>query len=251
VSGVILVVIVGMWAALLVPMWLRRHEEADQLGSIDRFSAAMRILSRQDRQMGSRSLVMPRRESVAVSAPKPKPISERPVRPALPVSASRARLLARRRRVMTVLAGLVLFTLLLAVVGVLSFWWQGVVDLALVAYVAHLRAEAVRAAELRETRAGRGAARVVEEPSWATAAPAPAEATSTSLQPPHDAEEVFAQPGMEPGWEPTPVPLPTYVTAPVAPRPAVRILDDDLGLEVFIDEDEVEEIVSRRRAVNE
>jgi hypothetical protein len=56
---------------------------------------------------------------------------------------------------------------------------------------------------------------------------------------------------MEPGWEPTPVPLPTYVSAPVAPRPAVRILDDDLGLEVFTKEDEVEEIVSRGRAVNE
>ncbi|MDX6225801.1 MAG: hypothetical protein QOE64_2177, partial [Frankiales bacterium] len=72
-SGVIVVVIVAMWAALLVPMWLRRHEEADQLGSIDRFSAAMRILSRQDKQAGARSLVVPRRDSVQAAAPLRKP----------------------------------------------------------------------------------------------------------------------------------------------------------------------------------
>lgn len=244
-SGVILVVIVGMWAALLVPMWLRRHEEHDQLGSIDRFSAAMRTLSRQDKELGTRSFVMPRRTTVSVSVPQAKPISERPARP--PVTASRARLLARRRRVLGVLAGLVAFTFLLAVVGVLSFWWQGVADLALGAYVAHLRAEAVRAAELRERRATR-------TPFTAAAAPAQPAAPdfeAAPTRPAHDAAEVFAQPGMDPGWEPPYVPLPTYVTAPVAPRPAVRILDDDLGLEVFGDEDELDEIVSRRRAVNE
>lgn len=240
-SGVILVVIVGMWAALLVPMWLRRHEEHDQLGSIDRFSAAMRILSRQDKELGTRSFVMPRRTTVSISVPQAKPISERPARPQ--VTASRARLLARRRRVMGVLAGLVALTFLLAVVGVLSFWWQGVADLALGAYVAHLRAEAVRAAELRERRATRAPIEVPTAPVQHSE-PAPA-------RPAHDAAEVFAQPGMDPGWEPPHVPLPTYVTAPVAPRPAVRILDDDLGLEVFGDEDELDEIVSRRRAVNE
>lgn len=254
-SGIILVVIVGMWAALLVPMWLRRHEEHDQLGSIDRFSAAMRILSRQDREMGSRAFVMPRRTAAPVSVPQAKPVSQRPVRqPSRPaVTASRARLLARRRRVMGVLAGLVVLTFLLAAVGVLSFWWQGVVDLALAAYVAHLRAEAVRAAELRERRAARepvAQAHAVEAPlpGLITAA---APAAPPSAQPAHDAAEVFAQPGLDPGWEPPHVPLPTYVTAPVAPRPAVRILDDDLGLEVFGDEDELDEIVSRRRAVNE
>lgn len=252
-SGIILVVIVGMWAALLVPMWLRRHEEHDQLGSIDRFSAAMRILSRQDKEMGSRALVMPRRTTVSVSVPQAKPVSERPARtaaPRPPATASRGRLLARRRRVMSVLTGLVVLSFLLAVVGLVSFWWQGVADLALGAYVAHLRAEAVRAAQLRERRS-RGA----DAPAASTAAPAVPVAApveqAPAPRPAHDAEEVFAQPGMDPGWEPPHVPLPTYVTAPVAPRPAVRILDDELGLEVFDDEDELDEIVSRRRAVNE
>ena len=251
VSGVIVVVIVAMWAALLVPMWLRRHEEADQLGQIDRFSAAMRILSRQEKQMGTRSLVMPRR-SVAPepAAPAPKPVSERPQRM---VTASRARLLARRRRVLQVLGGLALVTLIAAVAGMLSFWWQGVFDLMLVAYVAHLRAEAVRAAELREMRSQRGswATEAEASPEYAAAGASAYSSPASPVQPPHDAAEVFAQPGMDPGWEPPHVPLPTYVTAPVAHRPAVRILDDELGLEVFIDEHEVEEIVARRRAVNE
>jgi hypothetical protein len=177
--------------------------------------------------------------------PLAKPISERPSRP-VPVTAARTRLIERRRRVMGVLAGLVALTFLLAAAGALSFWWQGVVDLTLIAYVIHLRAEAVRAAELRSMRSGR-------EPVAASplsAAPAAAVA-STSALPPLDAEEVFAQPGMDPGWQPTDVPLPTYVTAPVAPRRAVRILDDDLAMEVFVDENEVQEIVTRRRAVNE
>lgn len=252
-SGIILVVIVGMWAALLVPMWLRRHEEHDQLGSIDRFSAAMRILSRQDKEMGARALVMPRRTAVSVSVPQAKPVSERPARPAAPrppITASRARLLARRRRVMSVLAGLVVLSFLLAVVGLLSFWWQGVADLALGAYVAHLRAEAVRAAQLRERRSRVAAAPVAYAEAPAAPVAAPVE-RAPSPRPAHVAEEVFAQPGMDPGWEPPHVPLPTYVTAPVAPRPAVRILDDEMGIEVFGEEDELDEIVSRRRAVNE
>lgn len=245
-SGLILVVIVAMWAALLVPMWLRRHEEHDQLGSIDRFSAAMRILSRQDKEMGSRALVMPRRTTVSLAPPQAKGVSERPLlRPT--VAASRTRLLARRRRVMGILAGLAGLTLLFAVTGLLSFWWQGVFDLALTAYVAHLRAEAVRTAELR--------ARLADREQMTEYATSPAHsvdaAAATQSVPAHDAAEVFAQPGMDPGWEPPYVPLPTYVTAPVAPRPAVRILDDDLGLEVFGEEDELDEIVSRRRAVNE
>lgn len=244
-SGVILLVIVGMWAALLVPMWLRRHEEHDQLGSIDRFSAAMRILSRQDRELSARSLVMPRRTTVALALPQAKTVSGRPA--GGPGTASRARLIARRRRVLSVLLGLAALTFLLALSGQLSFWWQGVIDLALGAYLTHLRAEAVRAVELRERRAARADFATTATPPQ----PVPEAAESSAPRPPHDAAEVFAQPGMDPGWEPPQVPLPTYVTAPVAPRPAVRILDDDLGLEVFGDEDELDEIVSRRRAVNE
>jgi hypothetical protein len=47
-SGLILLVIVAAWLAVLVPMALRSHDSADSLSSVDRFSDAMRVLSRRD-----------------------------------------------------------------------------------------------------------------------------------------------------------------------------------------------------------
>jgi hypothetical protein len=45
-SGMIYAVIVIMWAAFLVPMWLRRHDNAAESKSVDRFARKMRILAR-------------------------------------------------------------------------------------------------------------------------------------------------------------------------------------------------------------
>jgi hypothetical protein len=47
-SGLILLVIVAAWLAVLVPMALRSHEASTSLSSVDRFSDAMRVLSRRD-----------------------------------------------------------------------------------------------------------------------------------------------------------------------------------------------------------
>ncbi|HWH30891.1 MAG TPA: hypothetical protein VNU26_18365 [Mycobacteriales bacterium] len=47
-SGLILLVIVAAWLAVLVPMALRSSDSADSLSSVDRFSDAMRVLSRRD-----------------------------------------------------------------------------------------------------------------------------------------------------------------------------------------------------------
>lgn len=47
-SGLILLVIVAAWLAVLVPMALRSHESSTSLSSVDRFSDAMRVLSRRD-----------------------------------------------------------------------------------------------------------------------------------------------------------------------------------------------------------
>lgn len=44
-SGVIYAVIVVLWAVVLVPMWLRRHDTETEVRSVDRFSKAMGILS--------------------------------------------------------------------------------------------------------------------------------------------------------------------------------------------------------------
>jgi hypothetical protein len=46
VSGLIYAVIVVMWAAFLVPMWLRRHDEFAEAKSVDKFASKMRVLAR-------------------------------------------------------------------------------------------------------------------------------------------------------------------------------------------------------------
>ncbi|MCE7078966.1 hypothetical protein [Streptomyces sp. ST2-7A] len=44
-SGLIFAMIVGAWAAYLVPMWLRRHDELNDSRPTERFSTAIRLLS--------------------------------------------------------------------------------------------------------------------------------------------------------------------------------------------------------------
>src|SRR3954465_8907453 len=65
-SSLIYVAIVAMWAGLLIPMWLRRHEQETEVRSVDRFSTAMRILSRRQAPPPDRRyLVMPQRPAAA------------------------------------------------------------------------------------------------------------------------------------------------------------------------------------------
>src|SRR4051812_46241284 len=275
-----------MWAGLLIPMWLRRHEQETEVRSVDRFSTAMRILSRRPTPPPDRRyLVMPQRPAAATQpvadvpraavtrrAPQPKPA--RPARAARPAArrTGRARLVARRRRLTLGLLGLTLFTFVLALAGVLSWWWQIVVDLALVAYVVHLRAEARRAREFRRlhghARPAAPAQRVATPA--APAAAAPTETVDVPVRAPAPApQHQVASPAGGPlvideyTWEPVPVPLPTYVNAPVAERPdPAPIVDDYEPLfdqeqwqddDEFIDirDDELVEIVDRRRAVND
>src|SRR3954464_10979217 len=146
-----------MWAVVLVPMWLRRHDAAAESRSVDRFSTAMRTLSRRTHATpGRRYVVMPRREggsmSVHVSgASAPQPAAGRRMSRPTP-SATRATLVARRRRTFLVLLGLVICTLLLAVTGVLGWSLQLVADVLIAAFVAHLRGQARRTATVSRQR---------------------------------------------------------------------------------------------------
>ena len=79
----IFLVIIALWAAYLVPHWLRRREQLSASRSVDRFSAAMRVLARRsdapvaDRRPASRSYVlMPPREPVRdVVVKRARPVS--------------------------------------------------------------------------------------------------------------------------------------------------------------------------------
>ncbi|MFD5339386.1 divisome protein SepX/GlpR [Streptomyces hawaiiensis] len=111
-SGLIYAVIVGAWAAYLVPMWLRRQDELNEARPTERFSTAIRLLSgragmerRYAKDLRARSTDEEERDAddldsvtdsvdvraFAVSktrpqtqAPVPSPAPEPPARPAAP-----------------------------------------------------------------------------------------------------------------------------------------------------------------------
>ncbi|MGW0701007.1 divisome protein SepX/GlpR [Streptomyces sp. NPDC002867] len=291
-SGLIYAVIVGAWAAYLVPMWLRRQDELNEARPTERFSTAIRLLSgragmerRYAKELRERIAEGPehdvdpdaatdRLSSVDVRAfaaprtdvrqeassgttsdadPPGRPPARRPAprqrqSRAAVERARRSKVLARRRRTTSVL--FVAFTAgaVVAAVGGLGFLWApGVPAVLLSIYIVHLRTQERRrfayvmdrrqaeaaAQRLRENRPRRHqpparAPEPDEEPA-AHAEPEPAprlspqEAGRRALVEQTDHAEWVDQqrqrgPATGDSWDPVPVPLPTYVTAPVAPR---------------------------------
>ena len=81
--------LVILWAVVLVPMWLKRHDKLNELAAVDRFAGAMRVLSRRSGRGGGRAalssgryVMMPARSAAArvphVSRPQePEPRQRR------------------------------------------------------------------------------------------------------------------------------------------------------------------------------
>ncbi|MEU0387408.1 divisome protein SepX/GlpR [Streptomyces chartreusis] len=163
--------------------------------------------------------------------------------------ARRSKVLARRRRTTTML--FLAFTLgaIVAAVGGLAFLWApGVPAVMLSVYIAYLRSQERRrfAYQMDRRRAEAAAQRLRErqrQPRRRASADEEADEPEEGPEPATDpglsalaadrralveqtdhAEWVDQQrerqrrPGQGDSWEPVPVPLPTYVTAPVAPR---------------------------------
>jgi len=271
-SGLILLVIVGAWLVVLVPMALRSHDSASAVGTVDKFHDAMRVLSRRDAlaRIGSATVAGRGgdRERKATAAPT------------LSVE-------ARRRRVLLVLGGTAIALLVGAVVG--PAWLlvaHLLVDLLIAAYVAHLRQQALQ----RRERAGRVARpRAEREPLPSARAAAVAEPVRTARRSPrfdvpaHVAGVPVRMParvtidplalplGTRPEqappapargaqgapWQPVPVPVPMYVTAPKAPRQvfgisrAAACTGDPAGEREGTADGRGFEVVERKRAVND
>ncbi|WAZ22306.1 hypothetical protein STRCI_003551 [Streptomyces cinnabarinus] len=199
----------------------------------------------------------------AQAAQKPAPAARRtPPSPAAEAAAARARrmkVLARRRRTTVML--FLAFTLgaIVAAVGGLGFLWApGVPAVLLSAYIAYLRSqERRRFAYHMDRRRAEVAAQQLKErarqPRRRVAADAGADAEEPDEGPGPQSDpglstlaadrralveqtdhaewvdqqrERQRRPGQGDSWDPVPVPLPTYVTAPVAPRATA---DVDLG----------------------
>lgn len=338
-SGLIYAVIVGAWAAYLVPMWLRRQDELNEARPTERFSTAIRLLSgragmerRYAKDLRARSADEGEQgvhdpdaitdsvdvRAFAVSQTRPQtqapvpplpderpepgrggrapqergephapeeaaPREERPSGRGEPAAARvpaarrptdaarrdrsaqaaaerarRSKVLARRRRTITML--FLAFTLgaVVAAVGGLAFLWApGVPAVLLSAYIAYLRSQErrrfayqmdrrqaeVAAQQLRERRPRRRPVTEEADPDEPEGPEAGADtdpglsalaADRRALVEQTDHAEWVDQQrerSRRPGqggdsWDPVPVPLPTYVTAPVAPRASG---DVDLG----------------------
>jgi hypothetical protein len=281
-SGLFIFVVVGVWLAVLVPMALKSHDTSTSLKSTDKFSDAMRVLSRR----GSRDVLVPQRKhsTLVVSATKsarapriPEEaalVEDYPVEPRLPKSAAE-----RRLRFLLVLVGTALVTLGLGLIGSrVLLIAHALCDLMLVAFVVHLRQQAVlkaqRAAQAarraarspqaaRSTRPVRRAARIAGIPDRMPPKPAPLTMPLPAPAARYDDRPVLAATGTENSWSPVPVPPPTYVGKALAPKRQPRVLDltkpgawtatlegEDVGLDVLGDDVELDDILERRRAVN-
>lgn len=259
-SGLILLVIVGAWLAVLVPMALRSHDTAASLTSVDKFSDAMRVLSRrEERREERRAVVMPRRPVDRPLAPSNGPL-------ALTVA-------ERRRRTLMVLLGSALLSLGLALFGVpLMGALHVACDLLVVGFVVHLRRQAVlRAQRVARQRARRTdpslapsvprqarAPRVAGIPERMPRRPEPLGITLPAPAARYDDATVAVSAAVDTSWMPVPVPVPTYVGKPAAPSRPPRVLDltkpgewaatlEDQGLDILDDGPELEDILDRRR----
>jgi hypothetical protein len=201
--------IVAAWAAYLVPLWLRRHDEAAASRSADRFSTAMRVLAR--RQPNGRQA------STAIEEPE---YTDGPVRPGWRVGAadggSELAPATRRRRTLVVLLAVTTGLAVPVVLQLVPAWTLAVPGgIVLLFLVASVRAgqrerawddlvyERIRQAEEQAAAEAELAASAELEP---VVAYLPEE--DYPLLPADD----------EDSWEPRDVPLPTYLDKPRAPR---------------------------------
>ena len=160
-SSLIFVAIIGIWAAYLLGHWVRRRDQLATARSIDRFSSAMRVLERRApvpalaRPQARAYVVAPVRPVYARMAPAPEVRTPAPpavrsapqgdgghdTRPGADVRRGSARSAAvRRRRLLAGLGALTLTGWLLVVFTVLAWWVAALPTLALVGFVAQLRA---------------------------------------------------------------------------------------------------------------
>ena len=220
-TGLIYVAIIAVWAVVLVPAWLRRHDHLDPERSVDRFSKDMHTLGNGPSVLG---IPLPVDQPAHAShEEQPAPEVFRITRPSVLSNASarsgaaaisgatarvggaaaqagvrvrRTSAASRRRIVLAALTGVLLLVTGLVVVGVL-------LPIAIAAPVALLAAFVGAARhQVRSTRTRRSA-RVSRVP-----VPAPTAAAPAARRPAPGASGAT--------WEARATPLPSYVTAPPA-----------------------------------
>ncbi|MDI1289128.1 MAG: hypothetical protein PSX37_04140 [bacterium] len=227
-TGLIYVVIIALWAAVLIPMWLRRHDQISEVRSTARFSSAMKSLGGQGQpQFATESgydmdeqydMPMPRsssnRSAREVRAMRPTTESRPPLGldPTYERELARQAASTRRAIVLGSLTFILLLALVLAVAGMFPRWMPVLAAIPVVAFVlaAALTASersAARPVAVRRTHQAERPAR--SERSAPVQAAPPAAAVD-------DDWETWNAWDDDESWDAVPQTLPTYVTAPRA-----------------------------------
>lgn len=228
VTGLIYVVIIALWAAVLIPIWLRRHDQISEVRSTARFSSAMKSLGSQGQvQYATDSyaldgyameMALPPRRSPEGEARMPRSTPTRPVttRPAEGLDPDYERELVRqaaatrRAIVLGALTVVLLVALVLAIAGVLPQWAPIVAALPVVVFVlASSMTASARTSARPSARPARRPSRAAEAEPVRQAAPATADQVE-------DDWETWNAWDDEDSWEAVPQTLPTYVSAPRA-----------------------------------
>jgi hypothetical protein len=236
-SGILIIAIAIVWAVVLIPMWLKKHDEANQSRSVDRFSRAMGSLSsrRAGRKVEDpaepRSVVMPQRPRDAYEPT----IEVKSQRPAVPLTAA-GRAAGRRRRVLISLLAMTLLVLPAALLHKIPRWSVAIPILLAVVFVVSSRRQVARAAEMARRRRQRGELTTAAKAAQQVYAGAPAvrrgsrsvmrgpiaSTSSVALESP--AVVAYVEELAAGFWHAVPTTLPTYVTAPAATS-VPRIID--------------------------
>lgn len=237
-TGLIFVALGIAWAVYLVPKALQHTDEVSRSTSVERFSSALRVLSRNDPDAAP--------APVAESAPAgpvqdagPAPRVRRPSAAQIRARREAARRAAQRRR--RVLGTLLLLNVAVAAAaasGVIGWAWQAAPATLLVAWLVTCRLmvrseQAAKADVWAPTRV-----RIPRRPeSTVTASPADQDADEVPADTVVDRnEQGFDEVGAEAEtstieavredlWNPVPITLPTYVTKDPAVRRTVRTID--------------------------
>lgn len=160
-TGLVYLIVIALWAVILVPRWLRRHDRSAELRSSMRFDRAMQTLNRRRRGVsptshsvdvtvaGARSRV---HDSIRVDSNVPSPIDAhldggmdpfegstteeqlRDARRRQTRSAAQSASAHRRKQVQQVLAGVSVVAFILMLMGVVSFMMFLLVPLVLAGF---------------------------------------------------------------------------------------------------------------------
>ncbi|HZX05576.1 hypothetical protein [Kribbella sp.] len=233
-TGLIYVAIVAAWAAYLVPMWLKRGDEARRKPVVPSSDEA-RVLSRDPSR--PRYVVRPAGSTAADAGDAAGDPS--PPKRYIPNRARRVAAM-RRRRVLSILTLSLLSVVALAGLAILPWWTVAMPGAMIAGFVVLTRVQLRRQDHARAAAAADRRTRVRAQHDRGPAgkpAPTPDEEMTVEVKLPAEPAPAPVpaakeeKPAAEGLWDPVPVTLPTYVMKEKAPDRTVRTIsltDDEV-----------------------